>query len=508
MLAQLPTVSPNVLSAKDNSVLAGQCLFWRAWAYWNYVQNLGGVPLIRKPQDVSNVASLFVKRSSTSMCMDSIMSDLNGAIASLPSRWGGTDYGRIDKCAALALKGRILMWYASPLFNRSNNQTRWQNAYAANKAALDSCTANGYKLLPSFSQVWQTKGTANTEAIMFNNFYYPDHAYNMNTLLPWCLTQGNACRCLPLVWQLLNFPRIDGTSVTLGSATGLDTARLRSDANYNAAFFTDLVKNMDPRFYASISVPGASFPSIQIPGGQSLWTAYGSNGSAYYELCKYQMGSGNVGIYGGFYPLKAVTGGTNQITSQQIGGNLFIEMRYSEVLMNLAECANELGNTNEALGYIAQIRQRAGITKGAGTIGYGLDAFNTQSALRGLILSERTAEFAQEGKRWGDLRRLMRFDILNKQKYMSQLFVVMNPNQPAVVSQSGFNWNQNIQTDTVRAKFHLEFISDVTNNATNTYNLPLSNWFYPIALNDWQKNFNSDPAMQNNEWGGTFDPLQ
>jgi hypothetical protein len=223
---------------------------------------------------------------------------------------------------------------------------------------------------------------------------------------------------------------------------------------------------------------------------------------------KYQAGSGNVGNYGGFYPIKAVTPGTNQTTSQQQGGNVYIEIRFSEVLMNLAECANELGDYNQALGYIAQVRQRAGITKGNGTIGYGLDAYTSQAAVRNLIINERMAEFAQEGKRWGDLRRWMRFDILNTEKYMSQILFVQNANIPPLTSNAGFDWTQSIQTDAVRSNFHLEFIRNITNNAINVYNLSTTHWFYPIALTDWQKNFNSDPAMQNNEWDGTFDPLK
>jgi hypothetical protein len=118
------------------------------------------------------------------------------------------------------------------------------------------------------------------------------------------------------------------------------------------------------------------------------------------------------------------------------------------------------------------------------------------------------AEFAQEGKRWGDLRRWMRFDIMNTEKYMSQILFVANSNVPTLTSQNGFDWTQSIMTDAVRANFHLEFVSNVTNNGIETWNLPSHNWFFPIALNDWQKDFNSDPAMQNNEWGGTFDPLQ
>ena len=514
MLKQLPTISPTILSQTENDQLKGQCYFWRAWAYWNYVQSVGGVPLIRKVQDVTDVKSLFVQRSPTSMCVDSILWDLDKAVSLLPSKWSGTDYGRIDKCAALAFKGRLLLWYASPLFNSTNDPARWQKAYDANKAALDACTSAGYALFSPYNKIWQTKGTANTEAIMFNNYYYPDHAYNMNLVLPWIMTQGDACRSMQQVWQVLAFPRKDGTATAIGTATGLDTTQLRADATYNANFFTDLAKNMDPRFYASIFMPGTPYPTAEKDfSNKSFWPVYGYNSGGMYDIGKVQSGNANVGLYGGFYPLKGVTPGSDRITSNQIGGNLKIEIRFAEVLMNLAECANELGSGShdykEALSYIAQLRQRAGITKGAGTYGYGLDTYGSQTSVRNLIISERFAEFAQEGKRWGDLRRWKRFDILNNQKYMSQMLIILNSNQPEIKVQTDFDWSQSIQTDAVRAKFHLEFVKDITKNSVNVYNLPNNKWFYPIALNDLQKNFNNDPSMQNSGWdNGTFDPLK
>jgi starch-binding outer membrane protein, SusD/RagB family len=513
MLSKLPSVPSTVLSQTVNDQFAGQCLFWRAWTYWSYVQYVGGVPLIRKVQDVTDLQSLYVKRSPTSMCVDSILWDLDKAISLLPSKWTGTDYGRIDKCAALAFKGRVLLWYASPLFNKNNDPARWQKAYDANKAALDACKAAGYGLFTPYNKIWQTKGAANTEAIMFNNYYYPDHAYNMNTVLPWIMTQGNACRCLPTAWQVLAFPRMDGTALSIGTPTGLDTTKLRTDATYNASFFTDLVKNMDPRFYASVFVPGTPFPTAEKDfSNKSFWPVYGYNNNVMYDIGKVQGGNANVGYYGGFYPIKAVTPGSDRITSNQIGGNLKIEIRFAEVLMNLAECANELGagghDYNEALSLIAQLRQRAGITKGSGTYGYGLDTYGSQTSARDLIINERFAEFAQEGKRWIDLRRWKRFDILNTQKYMSQIFFMLNSSEPVIKIQTDFDWSKNIQTDAVRAKFHLEFIQNVTKNSVNVYNLPTNKWFYPIALNDLQKNFNNDPSMQNSGWdNGTFDPL-
>ncbi len=72
-------------------------------------------------------------------------------------------------------------------------------------------------------------------------------------------------------------------------------------------------------------------------------------------------------------------------------------IRYSDVLLMLAEAMNEQsGPTGEALGYLNEIRQRAGLGQ---ISGLGKDAF------REAVLNERRLELAFENHRWFDLKR-------------------------------------------------------------------------------------------------------
>lgn len=72
-------------------------------------------------------------------------------------------------------------------------------------------------------------------------------------------------------------------------------------------------------------------------------------------------------------------------------------LRYADVLLMLAESINEQsGPTGEALGYVNQIRKRAGLTDLA-----GLD----KTAFRTAVLKERRLELAFENQRWFDLKR-------------------------------------------------------------------------------------------------------
>lgn len=81
----------------------------------------GGVPIVDHVQNPvigdGNGENLVIPRSSTKACIDFICDDLELAASYLPARWQneGQDYGRITAGAALALKGRTLLLYASPL---------------------------------------------------------------------------------------------------------------------------------------------------------------------------------------------------------------------------------------------------------------------------------------------------------------------------------------------------------------------------------------------------------
>ncbi|MDY4926106.1 MAG: RagB/SusD family nutrient uptake outer membrane protein, partial [Prevotella sp.] len=139
-------ISNGNLKEEEKRELLGQVYFWRAWSYYLLVKWYGGVPIITEPQEVS--ASSFTQRSSTKECIDFMCKDLDMAAEYLApyttnGGWQSSDdYGRVTSGAALALKGRILLMYASPLFNRSNDKARWQEAYDCIKASipvLNSC---------------------------------------------------------------------------------------------------------------------------------------------------------------------------------------------------------------------------------------------------------------------------------------------------------------------------------------------------------------------------------
>jgi hypothetical protein len=195
----------------------------------------------------------------------------------------------------------------------------------------------------------------------------------------------------------------------------------------------------------------------------------------------------------------------------------WIEMRFAEVILNLAECANEIGNVAEAKNMVRRIRTRAGIV--AGTFDYGLSvATNTQS-MRSLILNERQVEFALEGKRYWDLRRTRNYGLISARqshRLSAKLpYVTGNPPASPVAGRIYLDAPDALGVrprDTANLNNPSVF-NAIYNTATiaslegsNVINIPDSYYFY--ALPNWF-NQNSFTIEQTQGWiNGTFDPLQ
>ncbi|WP_316834214.1 RagB/SusD family nutrient uptake outer membrane protein [Pedobacter nutrimenti] len=494
LLDHLAATPASVLDPKLNAQFAAEAKFWRAWAYWGMVSQMGGMPLILHQQNILDLQSLKVPRSKTSVCMAQIIKDLDDAAAALPANYTGNDFGRITSIAALGLKGRILLWYASPLFNPGNDAARWQSAYAATKAAVTAADANGYGLYSNYKDIWYTP---NNEMIMVNQYYFPDRYYDFSYIRP-------AYHKNQPIWSLLTaYPKRDGSPMQA------DKDQL-SDPSYNAQFLKDFYTNRDERFYATVFCGGTPYPTPDILPGQtgktSLWFAW----SSYTTTSKINIASlvtpGVNSVFGelgtiGFLDRKGLdTLVTQSNIAHGIAGakSYWVPMRYAELLMNYGECANEIGNSNEALNVLYKVRARAKINAGSGS--YGITATG-QTDIRMAYIKERQVEFAFENMRFPDLRRWRRYDILNNQGARHGLVIVLKPGQSLPLP------SDNIRTDpAVRAKFSAVYFDNLDGDPAFTFNLTLNHWFFPLKPS--QISLEPENLPQNNEWGGTFDPLQ
>jgi hypothetical protein len=84
--------------------------------------------LVLTPQNavgIENRQGTFLPRNTTSQCVKQISADLDSAAKYLPATWASpaANWGRITKGGAMALKGRLLLYAASPQFNPTDVNT-------------------------------------------------------------------------------------------------------------------------------------------------------------------------------------------------------------------------------------------------------------------------------------------------------------------------------------------------------------------------------------------------
>ncbi|MCD8290761.1 MAG: RagB/SusD family nutrient uptake outer membrane protein [Prevotella sp.] len=434
------------LSDSEKDELLGQVYFFRAWCYYNLVRYYGGVPIITEVQEP--VESTYTPRSSAKECIEFICSDLDKAAKMLAAStmnggWSSSKWGYVTTGTALALKGRVLLLWASPLFNRANDQSRWTNAYNTMKAELDSINACGYGLFSTsnningsdFALQFNQSGI-NPEAVfvvLYNTVQSGDGQKNSNweRYIRPKNTTGTGKGASAMLVDM--FPMADGKKPgTTDTYTLLESSSYDYDSNYP-------FMNRDPRFYRTFGFPGVRWAY----SGNSTLTDADLNNPSYdygtnYELWNYvwytdqddqdnvessncygadNLLSNSKGIFvrkrsddydvnsSPLYNYSAAANTSGFIYSAQP----YIELRYAEVLLNLAEVACGAGDMSEAVSLLQQIRARAGYTA---ENNYGLQAnlASDQAACMSAILYERQIELAYEGKRFEDLRRWMLFD--------------------------------------------------------------------------------------------------
>lgn len=368
----------------------GQYHTMRAMVYLELVKVYGGVPLVLEPQDPDNITA--EGRASARACFDVIIDDLNKAMDYLNGvSWDNNNWGRITRAAAAALKAKALLYWASPQFNPLDDpkhpfdQSRWEVALEANQEAYDICIAAGHSLVPNYADIFRIDGAANPETIISRPYSntYPRRANDIERKTRPQSENGSPHNAYRATLKLLQaYPMKDGNPIGESDAYTYD----------NVLFW----KNRDPRFEATFAYNGSSW---SLSGNQERrqWTYEGASSNGRTE-------GANWGVYCKRFSSPTLAFGDVQIQND-IGGNGFdwIEMRFAEVMMNLADCANETGNIGLAKDMVREIRQRAGIEPGNND--YGLGNIAGKEAMRDLLLNERFIEFSFENKRNSDLRR-------------------------------------------------------------------------------------------------------
>ncbi|MGO4771157.1 RagB/SusD family nutrient uptake outer membrane protein [Flavobacterium sp. W22_SRS_FK3] len=368
----------------------GQVYYLRALQYYDLMRVYGGVPIVISVENATSTdQSIQLPRASVTEVVNQIIADLDQAALLLPPKWDSGNYGRFTRGAALAQKSRVLLTYASPLFNKNwESADRWEVALQAGLAAENQLTADGFGLYGNSAKQWADMFLIDNafcpEAITVqlmatgNTNVYLNNAWEKSIRL---VSQGGTGGLEAPKEMIDLFPMADGSKPTVANG-------------YNPFLF---FLKRDPRFYRTFAFSGSKW-GYKENTNPVAWSYrwLDASGKAYY--------SDNNQENSPAYVRKMSNTSVTNANSYQYSGTDIFEYRYAELLLNIAECYAAKGDINNALGYLGKIRARVGI---ASANNYGIGTLTDKYAAIAACLYERQIELAYEGKRYYDAQRWM-----------------------------------------------------------------------------------------------------
>lgn len=354
----------------------------RAFFYFELVKRYGNVPLKTKHMTANEANSLpQVSADSIFQFIDTECDTIEDSIIVNYGDLGDMAYykgqtGRANKLAAMALRARAALYWASPLFNPKGDKSRWLKAAQLSNAVIAEARQEGMGLLPDYSKLFNKDSYKDgIKEIIFSRRVAASNAFEKyNYPIGMENAGGGNCPTQNLV---------DAYEMTNGKAIN------ETGSGYDPQ---DPYKNRDARLAMTVAVNGEQWPNAA-----ALETFEGGANSS----------SVTYGTPTGYYLKKYINQGT---IIAKTGSNSFahawVIFRLAEFYLDYAEAAlNYTGS-----GYVAPeglpmtaaqainvVRTRAKQPNMA--TGLDFEAFKKKYE------NERFVELAFEGHRFFDLRR-------------------------------------------------------------------------------------------------------
>ena len=299
--------------------------FLRAYFYFELFRSYGDVPLVTTT--LTNAEANTITRTPADEIVKFIVEEIDEIAPYLPVSYVtevNSEVGRATRGAALALKARTLLYAASPLFNPTNDQSRWAAAAEACKVILDNASIWGLKL-SNYGNIWGHDAFYNQELIFglgrgeFNSFEMANY--------PIGVENGSSGNC-PTQTLVDQYEFQEGGQ-TFGE-------RYPGSIDLNAG---DPYEGLDPRFALTVVKNGDEWPTNgsqkkaieTFNGGFNASPKYGATPTGYY-LKKYVDGA-------------CVTTADNQTTRR----HTWILFRLGEIYLDYAEAVfNATGSAKDA----------------------------------------------------------------------------------------------------------------------------------------------------------------
>lgn len=404
------------LRMKDLCIGRGEMRFIRAYLYFELMKRFGEVPLITDKVDMTSVNLEDYRRAPIESIVNFVidecdivasqgkyrltdvekekMMNKNGGLLPIPYRdnlgitypTSGEDskyLGRATAAAAMALKAKTLIYYASRLYNPDNDMARWYSAAKACKAVID-LPSSSYALEAKYADLFQKKSIWSKEFIFVKKM----SAFNS--------------------FDVANYPISisGGKSGTCPSQNLVDAYEMQNGSPFdwsNSIHAANPYQERDPRLQMTIYVNGEMF-STMAPNNVQLQCWEGGN-SAF--PIRYATKTG--------YYLKKYINPNLDLKLGKTDTKTWIYMRLADFYLYYAEAMNELyGPATDpesfgltALQAINKVRDRSDVKMPAIT--------ETDPILfKKRLVNERRVELAFEEARHWDVRRWMYGQEFNK----------------------------------------------------------------------------------------------
>ncbi|RZM05855.1 MAG: RagB/SusD family nutrient uptake outer membrane protein, partial [Pedobacter sp.] len=387
------------------------------------------IPVDADPADIQK------PRNTYDECVEYVINELNDAQQFLPLKvTDNNQLSRPDQLTCMALKSRLLLYAASPLFNgnsemaslknkdgvplinQSQDASKWVKAAEAAKLLIDAMPGGLYKkndadgnydALASYRDIYFDRW--NKEVIWARHSGGSSGTWEWNGGLIQVAGYANYGATQQLVDA---FFMANGESPVLGynadskpiinSNSGyVESGPSAAGTKYTKAGVWNMYVNREPRFYASITFSG------------SEWVYKGADGKT--PLYAEFFATGKDGLQGGArgmdptksgYVIRKYVSPNSDVFNRKLFDNAaWLFFRLGEIYLNYAEALNESSPGHpDIFKYVNLIRERAGIPQYGSGPG-ALPVPSSQDEARRKIVAERRVELVFESHRLFDTRR-------------------------------------------------------------------------------------------------------
>ncbi len=364
-----------------------------------------------------------------------------------------TEFGRFTQAAACFIRAKVLVYWASPLFNgntdynsfldhngepffnQNYNPERWKKAAEACDSAITVCNNSGIRLYQKSDYV--TSKTLSEETYLVNTLRHviSEH-WNCELVwgsTSWPIDEGVQQQCIPRFEEATQQTTTGNMSIPLNVAEKFYSQNgvpIDEDPDYDYAHRYNLrtgdadyryyiqegeqtaVLNFDrePRFYSTLGFDRGKWY------GNSYINEPSNDADCLYPKARYGEFSSvfQPGDYNatGYFCKKLVSVNTayrdrNTVTYESFP---FPDMRFADLLLFYAEALNEMKDAPDAevYQYIDMVRERAGldgVVESWKKHSIAPSKPSTKAGMREIIQRERAIELACEGAYFWDSRR-------------------------------------------------------------------------------------------------------